>query len=234
MSDVMAPPSVRALAREKGIDLEKLARDLGRTSITRDDVVGGRPPAGGAGDTSYWDVDHSQFGPVTEEPMSRFARVAAANLAAANALVPQVTHHDRADVTAIESLRKALKPEAEFAPAAVPAREAFPAVWNLQLAKTQDMRYGENPHQAAAFYRDAQPAAGTLAQWTQIQGKALSYNNIADADAAWECVKSFDVPACVIVKHANPCGVALGTSPREAYDKAFQTDPTSAFGGIIA
>ena len=113
MSDVMAPPSVRALAREKGIDLEKLARDLGRTSITRDDVVGGRPPAGGAGDTSYWDVDHSQFGPVTEEPMSRFARVAAANLAAANALVPQVTHHDRADVTAIESLRKALKPEAE-------------------------------------------------------------------------------------------------------------------------
>ncbi len=113
MSDVMAPPSVRALAREKGIDLEELARDLGRTSITRDDVVGGRPPAGATGDTSYWDVDHSQFGAVTEEPRSRFALVAAANLGAANALIPQVTHHDRADVTAIESLRKELKPEAE-------------------------------------------------------------------------------------------------------------------------
>lgn len=113
MTDVIAPPSVRALAREKGIDLEKLARDLGRTSITRDDVVGGRPPAGPAADTSFWEVDHGQFGPVTEEPMSRFSQLAAANLGAANALIPQVTHHDRADVTAIESLRKALKPEAE-------------------------------------------------------------------------------------------------------------------------
>lgn len=113
MSDIIAPPSVRALARQKGIDLEKLAKDLGRTSIAREDLEGGKAAAGPAGETSYWDVDHSQFGPVTEEPMSRFAQVAAANLGAANALIPQVTHHDRADVTSIEALRKELKPEAQ-------------------------------------------------------------------------------------------------------------------------
>jgi len=97
------------------------------------------------------------------------------------------------------------------------------------------MRYGENPHQSAAFYRDAAVARGLLAGWTQLQGKELSYNNIADADAAWECVKTFtDSPACVIVKHANPCGVAVGATVGEAYAKAFKTDPTSAFGGIIA
>ena len=113
MSDIIAPPSVRALARQKGIDLEKLAKDLGRTSIAREDLEGGKPAAGSAGDTSFWDVDHSQFGPVTEEPMSRFAQVAAANLGAANALIPQVTHHDRANVSAIEALRKELRPEAQ-------------------------------------------------------------------------------------------------------------------------
>ena len=113
MSDIIAPPSVRARALEKGIDLEKLANDLGRTSIALEDLEGGKPAAGPAGDTSYWDVDHSQYGPVTEEPMSRFAQIAAANLGAANALIPQVTHHDRADVTAIEALRKDLKPEAQ-------------------------------------------------------------------------------------------------------------------------
>jgi len=149
-------------------------------------------------------------------------------------LAKKVFAHTAAYDGMITNYLSALAPEAELAPAAVPARESFPAVWNLQLVKTQDMRYGENPHQAAAFYRDPQPAAGTLAQWTQIQGKALSYNNIADADAAWECVKSFAGPACVIVKHANPCGVALGADAHEAYRKALQTDPTSAFGGIIA
>jgi phosphoribosylaminoimidazolecarboxamide formyltransferase/IMP cyclohydrolase len=96
------------------------------------------------------------------------------------------------------------------------------------------MRYGENPHQAAAFYREGTPGEGMLARWTQLQGKELSYNNIADADAAWECVKTFDTPACVIVKHANPCGVAVGGTLVEAYDKAWRTDPTSAFGGILA
>ena len=111
---------------------------------------------------------------------------------------------------------------------------AFPDRFNLQVEKVQDLRYGENPHQQAAFYRDAQPAAGTLATFRQLQGKELSYNNIADSDAAWECAKTFAEPACVIVKHANPCGVAIAGSPRDAYRKAFATDPTSAFGGIIA
>jgi phosphoribosylaminoimidazolecarboxamide formyltransferase / IMP cyclohydrolase len=110
----------------------------------------------------------------------------------------------------------------------------FPERLTLQLEKLQDLRYGENPHQMAAFYRDADPVQGGLAGHVQVQGKELSFNNIADADAAWECVKTFDEPACVIVKHANPCGAAIGASPLEAYDRAFATDPTSAFGGIVA
>ncbi len=114
------------------------------------------------------------------------------------------------------------------------SRAQFPAQSNGRFVKLQDLRYGENPHQSAAFYRDLYPAPGSLVTAKQLQGKELSYNNIADADAAWECVKSFDSPACVIVKHANPCGVALGADALEAYSKAFQTDPTSAFGGIIA
>ncbi|RQP23268.1 bifunctional phosphoribosylaminoimidazolecarboxamide formyltransferase/IMP cyclohydrolase [Piscinibacter terrae] len=113
-------------------------------------------------------------------------------------------------------------------------RNEYPAQSNSQFVKLQDLRYGENPHQTAAFYRDMHPAPGSLVTARQLQGKELSYNNIADADAAWECVKSFDTPACVIIKHANPCGVAMGASPAEAYAKAFKTDPTSAFGGIIA
>ena len=117
-------------------------------------------------------------------------------------------------------------------------RGAFPAQSNPRYVKLQDLRYGENPHQNAAFYRDQAPAPGSLVTATQLQGKELSYNNIADADAAWECVKSFDKTdapaACVIVKHANPCGVALGANAAEAYAKAFKTDPTSAYGGIIA
>ncbi|HSD54779.1 MAG TPA: bifunctional phosphoribosylaminoimidazolecarboxamide formyltransferase/IMP cyclohydrolase [Burkholderiales bacterium] len=110
----------------------------------------------------------------------------------------------------------------------------FPEKLTLQWEKAQPMRYGENPHQEAAFYRDAEPVAGSLARYTQIQGKELSYNNIADADAAWECVKTFERPACVIIKHANPCGVAEADDCLAAYARAFMTDPTSAFGGIIA
>jgi phosphoribosylaminoimidazolecarboxamide formyltransferase/IMP cyclohydrolase len=116
----------------------------------------------------------------------------------------------------------------------VPERAQFSGQFNEQYVKVQDLRYGENSHQQAAWYRDLAPAAGSLATGVQLQGKELSYNNIADADAAWECVKSFETSACVIVKHANPCGVAVGANPLEAYSKAFQTDPTSAFGGIIA
>jgi phosphoribosylaminoimidazolecarboxamide formyltransferase/IMP cyclohydrolase len=151
------------------------------------------------------------------------------------ALARKVFAHTAAYDGMIANYLSALEAGSENATAKVPARAEYPAVFNLQLTKTQDLRYGENPHQSAAFYRDAAAARGLLAGWTQLQGKELSYNNIADADAAWECVKTFaDCAACVIVKHANPCGVAVGASVGEAYAKAFQTDPTSAFGGIIA
>jgi phosphoribosylaminoimidazolecarboxamide formyltransferase/IMP cyclohydrolase len=111
---------------------------------------------------------------------------------------------------------------------------AFPEQINMSFARVQELRYGENPHQQAAFYRDLKPVPGALSNFRQLQGKELSYNNIADADAAWECVKTFSEPACVIVKHANPCGVAVSTDTSQAYRRAFATDPTSAFGGIIA
>jgi phosphoribosylaminoimidazolecarboxamide formyltransferase/IMP cyclohydrolase len=115
---------------------------------------------------------------------------------------------------------------------------AFPAKLQLAFDKVETLRYGENPHQKAAFYREAAAVPGSIASYRQLQGKELSYNNIADADAAWECVKAFDATkketACVIVKHANPCGVALAATAVDAYRKAFSTDPTSAFGGIIA
>jgi phosphoribosylaminoimidazolecarboxamide formyltransferase / IMP cyclohydrolase len=117
------------------------------------------------------------------------------------------------------------------------AAAGFPDRFNFQVEKVQDLRYGENPHQAAAFYRDERPVPGSIATYRQLQGKELSYNNIADSDAAWECVKSFAATAaaaCVIVKHANPCGVAIAATPLDAYRKAFATDPVSAFGGIIA
>lgn len=111
---------------------------------------------------------------------------------------------------------------------------AFPRTFNMQFTKKQELRYGENSHQQAAFYVEGDIQEASVATATQLQGKPLSYNNIADTDAALECVKEFDVPACVIVKHANPCGVAVGANILEAYQRAFKTDPTSAFGGIIA
>ena len=111
---------------------------------------------------------------------------------------------------------------------------AFPERLQLAFDKVDTLRYGENPHQQAAFYREPVAVPGSIANYEQLQGKELSYNNIADADAAWECVKAFETTACVIVKHANPCGVAVAPSALEAYRKAFKTDPTSAFGGIIA
>ncbi len=110
----------------------------------------------------------------------------------------------------------------------------YPRTFSTQLRKVQNMRYGENPHQTAAFYVERDVPGDSIAGATQLQGKELSYNNVADTDAALECVKQFEQAACVIVKHANPCGVALGSSIQNAYEKAFATDPTSAFGGIIA
>jgi phosphoribosylaminoimidazolecarboxamide formyltransferase / IMP cyclohydrolase len=120
----------------------------------------------------------------------------------------------------------------------VPSLDIYPQEFNLHFSKIQDLRYGENPHQSAALYTDISTSSCPtgVASSFQIQGKELSYNNIADADTAWECVKTFDsaTPACVIVKHANPCGVGIGTNALNAYNKALQTDSTSAFGGIIA
>ena len=113
-------------------------------------------------------------------------------------------------------------------------KDNFPRTYSSQFLKAQEMRYGENPHQNAAFYVERNPAEPCVATATQVQGKELSFNNIADTDSALECVKQFDEPACVIVKHANPCGVAIGPDILAAYDHAYATDPTSAFGGIIA
>ena len=165
-----------------------------------------------------------------------------AKLQAGNGALDQQTRFDLAVATyehtaaydgAIANyLGARLEQRDESAQAAEPAR--FPRTFNSQFHKKQDMRYGENPHQAAAFYVENNPAEASISTATQLQGKELSFNNIADTDAALECVKCFDEPACVIVKHANPCGVAIAESPLQAYELAFQTDPTSAFGGIIA
>jgi phosphoribosylaminoimidazolecarboxamide formyltransferase/IMP cyclohydrolase len=124
--------------------------------------------------------------------------------------------------------------DAEPAQDTEPARHEWPGTLTVQMRHQQALRYGENPHQQAAFYVDGQRPAGLLANYHQLQGKELSYNNIADADAAWECVRTFDSAACVIVKHANPCGVAVAANGLDAYRNALKTDPTSAFGGIIA
>ena len=178
-------------------------------------------------------TDPSQYESVIAElrtggqikPSTRFAlSVAAFN---------RISQYDGAISDYLSAIRL---PEGGEAPAdgVVPERDLFPGQANGRHIKLQDLRYGENAHQSAALYRDLYPAPGSLVTAQQLQGKELSYNNLADADAAWECVKSFDTPACVIVKHANPCGVALGADALQAYAKAFATDPTSAFGGIIA
>jgi len=167
-------------------------------------------------------TDASQYGPVVAELKASGAVSQKTKFALAVAAFNRISNYDGAISDYLSSLQED------------GARSMFPGQANGRFVKIQDLRYGENPHQQAAFYRDLHPAPGSLAVAQQVQGKELSYNNIADADAAWECVKSFETPACVIVKHANPCGVAVGKDPLEAYTKAFQTDPTSAFGGIIA
>jgi len=167
-------------------------------------------------------VDPADYAQVLEELRAHGEVSAATRFALAKKVFAHTAAYDGAIANYLSSL------------GADGRRGAWPGVLNLQFEKLQDLRYGENPHQSAAFYRDAQPVAGGLAGYRQLQGKELSYNNVADADAAWECVKSFAEPACVIVKHANPCGVATAPGLLAAYDKAFKTDPTSAFGGIIA
>ena len=144
------------------------------------------------------------------------------------------THTARYD-SMIANWLTGLDEGAEAKPAeAAPVPSIFPAKLQLAFDRTEILRYGENSHQQAAFYRDTVALPGSIAAYTQLQGKELSYNNIADSDAAWECVKAFDAPACVIIKHANPCGVAIDGTLLGAYEKAFKTDSTSAFGGIIA
>ena len=167
-------------------------------------------------------TDPSQYAQVIEELKAHGSISDATRFALSVAAFNRIAQYD----AAISNYLSSLTPDGNVS--------VFPAQNNGNFVKVQDLRYGENPHQHAAYYRDLHPAPGSLVTGVQLQGKELSYNNIADADAAWECVKSFEVPACVIVKHANPCGVALGSSSLEAYQKAFQTDPTSAFGGIIA
>lgn len=148
-------------------------------------------------------------------------------------LATKVYAHTSAYDGAIASYLSSLE-DAEPAQSKTPAQKEWPGIITIQMQQHQAMRYGENPHQRAAFYVDSKQDVGLLGTYKQLQGKELSYNNIADADAAWECARSFKVPACVIVKHANPCGVAMAEGPLQAYQKAFKTDPTSAFGGIIA
>jgi phosphoribosylaminoimidazolecarboxamide formyltransferase/IMP cyclohydrolase len=167
-------------------------------------------------------VDPADYGRVLEEIRTSGGVTGATRFALAKKVFAHTAAYDGAIANYLSSLDENQ------------ARGAYPEVLNLQFHKAQDMRYGENPHQSAAFYRDSRPVAGSIALFSVLQGKALSYNNVADSDAAWECVKSFAEPACVIVKHANPCGVAIAESPLAAYRKAFATDPTSAFGGILA
>jgi phosphoribosylaminoimidazolecarboxamide formyltransferase/IMP cyclohydrolase len=167
-------------------------------------------------------TDASQYAGVIEELQRHGTTLPETRFKLAVAAFNRIADYDGA----ISDYLSSLQPDG--------TRSLFPGQSNGRFVKVQDLRYGENPHQQAAFYRDLHPAPGSLVTARQLQGKELSYNNIADADAAWECVKSFETPACVIVKHANPCGVALGADPAEAYAKAFKTDPTSAFGGIIA
>jgi phosphoribosylaminoimidazolecarboxamide formyltransferase/IMP cyclohydrolase len=171
-------------------------------------------------------TDASQYAGVLAELQAHGAVSSATKFALAVAAFNRISNYDGAISDYLSSLNTD------------GSRSEFPAQSNTRFVKLQDLRYGENPHQSAAFYRDLHPAPGSLVTAEQLQGKELSYNNIADADAAWECVKSFDKTdapaACVIVKHANPCGVALGANAAEAYSKAFKTDPTSAYGGIIA
>ena len=171
-------------------------------------------------------TDASQYPQVLAELTASGSLASATKFALSVAAFNRISQYDGA----ISDYLSSIQPDGSHA--------LFAGQSNSRFVKVQDLRYGENAHQQAALYRDLHPAPGSLVTASQLQGKALSYNNIADADAAWECVKSFDWlkdgPAGVIVKHANPCGVATGADALEAYSKAFKTDPTSAFGGIIA
>lgn len=212
------------------VNLYPFEATVAKAGCTLDDAIEnidiGGPAMVRSGAKNWKDVavltDASQYGPVLAELQASGSVSARTKFALAVAAFNRISNYDAAISDYLSSLQED------------GSRSLFAGQANGRFVKLQDLRYGENPHQQAAYYRDLYPAPGSLVTGVQLQGKELSYNNIADADAAWECVKSFDAPACVIVKHANPCGVAVGKDALEAYSKAFQTDPTSAFGGIIA
>ncbi len=213
------------------VNLYPFAQTIARSDVTLEQAIEnidiGGPAMVRSAAKNYQDVavvtDPADYAMVLQELE---AAAGALGLELRFALAKKAFAHTAAYDSAISNYLTSL--DANTAP------KLFPHRLNLGFEQAQLLRYGENPHQSAAFYRDLVPAPGTLAAYRQLQGKELSYNNIADSDAAWECVKTFNEPACVIVKHANPCGVAVAEHLTEAYKHAFATDPTSAFGGIIA
>jgi phosphoribosylaminoimidazolecarboxamide formyltransferase/IMP cyclohydrolase len=193
--------------------------DIGGPTMVRAAAKNHGNEAGGVGIVT----DPEDYAPIAEELASRGGVLSyATRFALAKKAFTHTARYDAAIANWLTSLDADDKPT------------TFPERLQLAFDKVDTMRYGENPHQQAAFYREPTAVPGSIANYEQLQGKELSYNNIADSDAAWECVKAFDSTACVIVKHANPCGVAIAPTALEAYQKAFKTDPTSAFGGIIA
>ncbi|MCP5268317.1 MAG: bifunctional phosphoribosylaminoimidazolecarboxamide formyltransferase/IMP cyclohydrolase [Zoogloeaceae bacterium] len=222
------------------VNLYPFAATIAKAGVTLEDAIEnidiGGPAMVRSSAKNYAGVaivtDPADYAPLLEEMK---ANAGALQLATRFALAKKAFTHTARYDSMIANWLTGLDDGAEAQPAAAaPAPSIFPAKLQLAFDRTEILRYGENSHQSAAFYRDTQPVAGSIAAYTQLQGKELSYNNIADADAAWECVKTFDVPACVIIKHANPCGVAIDAQLLGAYEKAFKTDSTSAFGGIIA
>jgi len=215
-------PFEQAIARTECTLEEAIENiDIGGPAMVRAAAKNHGNAAGGVGVI----VDPADYDAVLAELTSRGALSYATRLALARKAFVHTARYDSAIANWLTALDADSKPT------------IFPERLHLAFDKVDTLRYGENPHQQAAFYREPKPVPGSISAYQQLQGKELSYNNIADADAAWECVKSFDGAdgvACVIVKHANPCGVALGKTAEDAYRRAFATDPTSAFGGIIA
>ena len=222
------------------VNLYPFAATIAKAGVTLEDAIEnidiGGPAMVRSSAKNYAGVaivtDPADYAPLLAEMQ---ANAGALQLATRFGLAKKAFTHTARYDSMIANWLTGLDEGAEAQPAeAAPIPAIFPAKLQLAFDRSEILRYGENSHQSAAFYRETNPVAGSIAAYSQLQGKELSYNNIADSDAAWECVKSFDVPACVIVKHANPCGVAIDGNLLAAYEKAFKTDSTSAFGGIIA
>jgi len=222
------------------VNLYPFAATIAKAGVTLEDAIEnidiGGPAMVRSSAKNYAGVaivtDPEDYQPLLDEMQ---ANAGALQLATRFGLAKKAFTHTARYDSMIANWLTGLDEGAEAKPAeAAPTPAIFPAKLQLAFDRTEILRYGENSHQSAAFYRDTNPVAGSIAAYTQLQGKELSYNNIADSDAAWECVKTFDAPACVIVKHANPCGVAIDGTLLGAYEKSFKTDSTSAFGGIIA